>query len=197
MRNVIFNVSIGAVLGIILVVFVVIPGREKEEAERQAIRAELAAEAARLEVVELEEEVIELNYYEPTEEDIAEETYWDELEMLAQIVEAEAGGEDLAGKRLVVDVVLNRVDSPLFPDTISEVIAQDKQFSSYTNGAFDDAGWRMQQDDYDAVLMEVTGTRLDSDIYYFTAGDYNPSGEPAYQHGNHYFSYLKGGEAID
>lgn len=200
MRNIIFNVSIGAVLGILLVVFVVIPGREKEEAERQAIRAELAAEAAKQKVVVLEEvekEVIELNYYEPTEEDIAEETYWDELEMLAQIVEAEAGGEDLTGKRLVVDVVLNRVDSPRFPDTISEVIAQDKQFSSYTNGAFDDAGWHMQQEDYDAVMMEVTGTRLDSEIYYFTAGEYNPSGEPAYQHGNHYFSYLKGGEAID
>ena len=121
---------------------------------------------------------------------IAETDYWDELSMLAEVVEAEAGNQDLTGKRLVVDVVLNRVDSPLFPDTITEVLMQEGQFSTMWNGAFEDAGWHMQEDDYTAVMMEVSGQRLDSEIYFFTAGEYNSCGRPAYIHGGHYFSYL-------
>jgi spore germination cell wall hydrolase CwlJ-like protein len=73
--------------------------------------------------------------YEVTEEDtpeqIAEEEYYDTLDLLALCVEAEAGDQDLYGKRLVVDVVLNRVDSPDFPDTIAEVITQVRQFATY------------------------------------------------------------------
>ena len=127
---------------------------------------------------------------ELTEEDLAEEHYWDELELLAQVVEAEAGNQDMIGKRLVVDVVLNRVDSPLFPDTITEVLEQPGQFTTMWNGAVEDAGYHMQQDDYDAVMMEVTGKRLDYDIYFFTAGEYIASCKPAYIHGDHYFGYL-------
>ena len=59
----------------------------------------------------------------------------------------------MIGKRLVVDVVLNRVDSPLFPDTITEVLEQTGQFTIMWNGAVEDAGYHMQQDDYDAVMM--------------------------------------------
>lgn len=125
-----------------------------------------------------------------TEEDIKEMDYWGELELLAAVVEAEAGNQDMTGKRLVVDVVLNRVDSPLFPDTITEVLEQPGQFSTMWNGAVEDAGWHMQEDDYTAVMMEVTGVRLDYDIYYFTAGEYNASCRPAYIHGDHFFGYL-------
>ena len=46
-------------------------------------------------------------YYE-TDADIAAEEYEGELELLATLVEAEAGNQDMTGKRLVVDVVLNR-----------------------------------------------------------------------------------------
>ena len=109
---------------------------------------------------------------------------------VAAVVEAEAGNQDMTGKRLVVDVVLNRVDSPLFPDTITEVLEQPGQFSTMWNGAVEDAGWHMQEDDYTAVMMEVTGVRLDYDIYYFTAGEYNASCKPAYIHGDHFFGYL-------
>ena len=132
----------------------------------------------------------QLEATELTEKDLAEENYWGELELLAAVVEAEAGNQDMIGKRLVVDVVLNRVDSPLFPDTITEVLEQPGQFTTMWNGAVEDAGYHMQQDDYDAVMMEVTGKRLDYDIYYFTAGEYNDSCKPAYIHGDHYFGYL-------
>lgn len=154
--------------------------QEQIEADR-AYEAEVTAEKIRWEQMEATE---------LTEEDTEEERYWDELELLALVVEAEAGNQDLTGKRLVVDVVLNRVDSPLFPDTITEVLEQPGQFTTMWNGAVEDAGYHMQEGDYTAVMMEVTGRRLDYDIYYFTAGEYNASCKPAYIHGDHYFGYL-------
>ena len=47
-----------------------------------------------------------------------------EYQVLLKIVEAEAGGEDLTGRLLVANVVMNRVRSASFPNTISEVVYQ-------------------------------------------------------------------------
>ena len=160
--------------------------KEQIEADR-AYEAEVAAERERWEQME---QAGSIPVTDLTEEDIKEMDYWGELELLAAVVEAEAGNQDMIGKRLVVDIVLNRVDSPLFPDTITEVLEQPGQFTTMWNGAVEDAGYHMQQDDYDAVMMEVTGKRLDYDIYFFTAGEYNASCKPAYIHGDHYFGYL-------
>ena len=160
--------------------------KEQIAADR-AYEAEVAAERERWEQME---QAGNVPVTDLTEEDIKEMDYWGELELLAAVVEAEAGNQDMTGKRLVVDVVLNRVDSPLFPDTIAEVLEQPGQFSTMWNGAVEDAGWHMQEDDYTAVMMEVTGVRLDYDIYYFTAGEYNASCKPAYIHGDHFFGYL-------
>ena len=160
--------------------------QEQIEADR-AYEAEVAAERERWGQME---QAGSIPVTDLTEEYIKEMDYWGELELLAAVVEAEAGNQDMIGKRLVVDVVLNRVDSPLFPDTITEVLEQPGQFTTMWNGAVEDAGYHMQQDDYDAVMMEVTGKRLDYDIYFFTAGEYNASCKPAYIHGDHYFGYL-------
>ena len=56
---------------------------------------------------------------------------WDaeDAYMLAKIAMAEAESEDTEGKALVMLVVLNRVWSDEFPDTIAGVIFQDGQFS--------------------------------------------------------------------
>lgn len=52
------------------------------------------------------------------------DTYYDEddLYWLSRIIYAEAGGECLEGKIAVGNVIMNRVASDLFPDTIYEVI---------------------------------------------------------------------------
>ncbi|WP_052659309.1 cell wall hydrolase [Bacillus alveayuensis] len=57
-----------------------------------------------------------------------------EKDLLARLVEAEAKGEAYAGKVAVATVVLNRVDSDLFPNSISEVIYQKDQFTPVKNG---------------------------------------------------------------
>lgn len=61
----------------------------------------------------------------------------DESEMLARIAMAEAEGEDVEGKALVMLVVLNRVWSDKFPDSIEAVITQERQFTAYENGRYD------------------------------------------------------------
>ncbi|TDA68566.1 MAG: LysM peptidoglycan-binding domain-containing protein [Clostridia bacterium] len=57
------------------------------------------------------------------------------LEWLARIIAAEARGETLLGQVAVGAVVLNRVESDRFPNTVYEVIFQPNQFESVRNGA--------------------------------------------------------------
>ena len=61
----------------------------------------------------------------------------DDAYLLAKIAMAEAEGEDTEGKALVIMVVLNRMYSDEFPDTIYDVIYQKQQFSPISNGRFD------------------------------------------------------------
>ncbi|MBM7702206.1 cell wall hydrolase [Metabacillus iocasae] len=59
-----------------------------------------------------------------------------EKDLLARLVQAEAEGESYAGKVAVASVVLNRVESDQFPDSIHTVIHQDDgiQFTPVANG---------------------------------------------------------------
>ncbi len=57
-------------------------------------------------------------------------------DIMAAIIECEAGGESYTGKVAVGAVVMNRVRSPLFPNTVLEVIMAPKQFSPVGSGRF-------------------------------------------------------------
>lgn len=61
-------------------------------------------------------------------------------EVLLRIVEAEATGEDVTGKMLVANVILNRVNSDKFPDTVEKVVFQKSgkkyQFSPIRDGRY-------------------------------------------------------------
>lgn len=121
-------------------------------------------------------------------EDIEGEIIEGQKSLLAVLVMAEAGNQDLTGKRLVVDVVLNRVRDPRFPNTIEEVIYEDNQFSPVEDGGLDRSMWTVTQDCFKAVEMEFNGNELDNDVIYFSAGSYGDYGVPCYSHGDHYFS---------
>ncbi len=62
------------------------------------------------------------------------------LDILCRIVEAEAGTEDEEGRMLVANVVLNRVESRRFPDTVKGVVFQKNggvcQFSPIATGSY-------------------------------------------------------------
>ncbi len=61
---------------------------------------------------------------------------------LSRVINAESGNQPLLGKIAVGTVILNRVDSPLFPDTIRDVVFDSRygsyQFSTVTNGSIYD-----------------------------------------------------------
>lgn len=59
----------------------------------------------------------------------------EELLWLAATIQAEAGGEPYTGKLAVGSVIMNRVNSSSFPNTIVGVITQNMQFASYRSGA--------------------------------------------------------------
>lgn len=132
-------------------------------------------------------------------EQIKDEIIEGQIEMTAQLIEAEAGNQDFKGKCLVADVVYNRVKSGTFPNDIESVIFQyltdkygDKhyQFSTVIDGSYENAGWYISEDSFKAAYQEYyTERRIDDRILYFTAGSYNPFCIPAYKYGDHYFGY--------
>ena len=61
---------------------------------------------------------------------ITEEDY----QVLLKIVEAESGGEDIKGRMLVANVILNRLEVGFGGDTITEVVFEKGQFSPVTSG---------------------------------------------------------------
>ena len=60
-----------------------------------------------------------------------------DVDLLARLISAEARGEPYVGQVAVGAVVLNRVDHPSFPNTISGVIYQPGAFSCLYDGQFD------------------------------------------------------------
>ena len=108
-----------------------------------------------------------------------------EKELLAIITMAEAEGECEKGQRLVIDTVLNRVDSKKFPNTITEVIYQRNQFTSTFNGRMDRC--YVKKDIYKLVEEELKN-RTNKEVLYFTAGKYGEYGERLFRVGNHYFA---------
>ena len=137
------------------------------------------------EVTEVETEVIEET--EPTEAEVYEEDYIsnDDVELIALVTMAEAEGECEEGKRLVIDTILNRVDSGYFPNTISEVIYQPGQFTSMWNGRADRC---YPSDDICQLVREEVSCRTNYDVTFFTAGYYSNYGVPMFAIGDHFFS---------
>lgn len=109
----------------------------------------------------------------------------DEIELIALVTMAEAEGECEEGKRLVIDTILNRVDSEYFPDNVHDVIYQPSQFSSMWNGRVDRCEVR---EDICQLVREELKVRVNYEVMFFTAGGYGKYGTPMFQVENHYFS---------
>lgn len=114
-----------------------------------------------------------------------------DMELIYRVVMSEAGGDGVLSQKGVTTVILNRLFSPRFPDTVPEVI--NGQFSTGDNGAPTEEVLRS----VNMAIMEY-GTRrqlLPYQCYYFRAWDYHSFGIPYCQFGNTYFSLAE--EATD
>lgn len=75
--------------------------------------------------------------------------------LLARIISAEARGEPYSGQVAVGAVVLNRIEHPSFPDTLSGVVYQKGAFSCLDDGQFNvavaDSAYRAAEDALNGV----------------------------------------------
>lgn len=98
----------------------------------------------------------------------------EELEVLLRIVEAEAGCEDEDGKLLVANVILNRLNSPKFPDSITEIVFQREngvaQFSPVYDGSYTCA--EVSEETVNAVGRALDGEDISDGALYFAARKY-------------------------
>ena len=94
--------------------------------------------------------------------------YENNIALLARLISAEARGEPYAGQVAVGAVVLNRVEHPSFPNSISGVIYQSGAFSCLYDGQFNKA---VSDSAYKAARDAINGWDPSGGaIYYF-----NPS----------------------
>ena len=128
--------------------------RAAEEAERIAReKAEAEAEAAQAE---------------------AEAAQQAEKELLASLIFCEAGNQPYEGQVAVGAVVMNRINSSSYPDTMEEVIYQSGQFSPAMSGWLDRV--RANQGYTEAAMQAaedaLAGSNPIGDCLYFSVGGY-------------------------
>lgn len=108
------------------------------EAEAEAYEAELKKKEEDLEYLKkkLEEEIrMSQLAANSTWRNISEVQFSDgDRQLLANLIYCEAGGEPYAGKLAVGAVVMNRVLSSVYPNTVVGVVYQRKQFSPVASG---------------------------------------------------------------
>lgn len=91
-----------------------------------------------------------------------------DYELLARIISAEARGETYLGQVAVGAVVLNRVEHPSFPDTVSGVVYQNGAFSCLYDGQFYEP---IEDSAYSAARDALNGLDPSGGAIYY----YNPT----------------------
>ena len=126
----------------------------------------------------------------------ADQVYWDgSVLWLSRIIHAESRGEPLLGKIAVGNVVMNRVESHQFPNTIYSVIFDRKygiQFTPIATGAiYNDP----TPESIRAAKMVLEGTSVNDSVLYFlnpsiaTSSWIQKNRKFAFAIGNHHFYY--------
>lgn len=184
----------GILLSLVLVLGLIIALRAGKERETLEQEIPLAAERQTLAYIaparpEAAEETPEEPTVEPEPENRYAELHFsdEDVYILACLVYHEARGENFEGQVAVVEVVLNRMLSDYFPDTVEEVVFQKYgdvwQFSPapYLYSAEPD------KEQYLAVhtAIEEREHILSEDTVYFSTAPYNESVDMII--GNHYF----------
>ena len=114
----------------------------------------------------------------------------EDFELIGKTVFAEAKTEEFEGQVAVAEVILNRVESMNFPDTVEEVIKQAGAFASWGNGSVEDAP--LDDECLEAVQDAVNERVFPDSVVYFREGRFHSFGTPYTVIGHHYFSSEEG-----
>ena len=128
-------------------------------------------------------EVKEVEAKEAPVEETEVQIHMTDDDIIAAVVMAEAGNQDLLGKTAVAATILNRAD--YYGLTIEQVVTAKNQYSYPYTGI-------VTAECYRAVEI----ARQNRDLFpetmmYFKTKSYHTFGEPYEQIGDHFFSYLK------
>lgn len=160
--------------------------QEEKRAEEARLEAERAAkEKARLEAekARLEAEEAARKAAEEAAAAKAAAVAESEKELLAALIYCEAGGEPYEGQIAVGAVVLNRVASGTFPNSITDVIYDSGQFGPAITGKLDRvlASGKTTESCRQAAADALAGVNPVGDALYFGYGNYG------IQIGGHWF----------
>lgn len=111
-----------------------------------------------------------------------------EIEFIATVTMAEAENQSEKCKRLVIDTILNRLDSSEFPDTVHDVIYAKNQFEVMVNGRYERC---YAKKSIIKLVKEELLDRTNTQVVYFNSIGYNNWSQPILQDGAMYFSGSK------
>ena len=109
--------------------------------------------------------VIIINSDAPEPQDGLFDGYYNDPALTATVMHDE--GEDTEGKALVMLVILNRIQSSSFPDSVESVIYQKHQFQPISDGRFDRV--EPSADCWEALRMVQSGWNGSQGATYFEA----------------------------
>lgn len=104
-----------------------------------------------------------------------------DAELIASVVEAEAGNQGYLGMRYVADVILNRIESEEFPNDAEAVIYQKGQFATAYNLG-------NPTEEIIEIVNQEYESRTNNEILFFRTEKYHSGRTDCFQHGEHYFS---------
>ena len=111
--------------------------------------------------------IIDYQVLERQEKEVSESDF----QILCKIVEAEAGGEDMNGRILVANVILNRVNSKAFPNSVEGVVFQKSngifQFSPIRDGRYHRV--KVSEETMEAVERALLGEDYSQGALYFVS----------------------------
>ncbi|MDO4188860.1 MAG: cell wall hydrolase [Lachnospiraceae bacterium] len=165
---------------------------QKEMENASASNLTICIEVASLSVnSDYKNEVLEINELtlddkKESEDEGVNVSFEDYLEF-ARLIEAEASTEDIIGKTYVADVVINRVVSDIFPDSISEVINDPGQFDPVNNKYIKYA--IPTHESKEAVMNALNDSKGAKGALYFQKSKATEWGDKEYlfRYGNHSF----------
>lgn len=151
-------------LGILAVIGVISAGTESRAEVPEIVAEPIPVEEVKEEPAEVPEEPVRMT----------------DDEIIAMVVMAEAGNQELLGKVAVATTILNRCDA--WGKTVEEVINMPNQYTFPYYGTVSEECFRAVE------IARENRDLFDSKMLYFRAYKYHSFGEPYIVIGSHYFS---------
>ncbi len=110
----------------------------------------------------------------------------EEILLMQKVVSAESRGESPEAQYTVACVILNRMESPIFPNTLEGVVRQSGQFTCVGNGIINNVP--ITESVEQAVAKALDNNTVDEEVLWFRSSHYHSFHNQAFKIGDLYFS---------